>query len=177
MIWTRRDNTIDNRIDFWVELKHQLYGDLLLAMWQTDEVEYIMTMKVKGFNPSETITAHSIEAAKQAAEQWALKYVLPGDSEEPVFKAQLGIQPELPQYRCHKVVRALKIKAIRSGDYSNSIITPEDEGYVEFEVSPEYRRKHKPEVGGYYVYYDDGYQSFSPAEAFEEGYTLIVEDS
>jgi hypothetical protein len=33
--------------------------------------------------------------------------------------------------------------------------------------------KHKPEVGGYYVVYKEGYKSFSPAGAFEEGYALI----
>jgi hypothetical protein len=33
--------------------------------------------------------------------------------------------------------------------------------------------KHKPEVGGYYVVYKDGYRSFSPAEAFETGYEKI----
>jgi hypothetical protein len=39
-------------------------------------------------------------------------------------------------------------------------------------VSPDYIRKHNPQPGGYFVVYDDGYQSFSPAEAFEEGYRL-----
>ncbi|MCK9988658.1 MAG: hypothetical protein AzoDbin1_05130 [Azoarcus sp.] len=28
-------------------------------------------------------------------------------------------------------------------------------------------------VGGYYVVYEDGYKSFSPAIAFESGYTRI----
>jgi len=40
-------------------------------------------------------------------------------------------------------------------------------------VSAEFLAKHKPEVGGYWVQYADGYQSFSPAAAFEEGYTRI----
>lgn len=31
----------------------------------------------------------------------------------------------------------------------------------------------KGKVGGYYVVYEDGYESWSPAEAFEKGYTLI----
>ena len=31
----------------------------------------------------------------------------------------------------------------------------------------------KHEAGGYYVRYPDGYESWSPAEAFEEGYTLV----
>ena len=30
--------------------------------------------------------------------------------------------------------------------------------------------------GGYYVRYPDGYESWSPAHSFEEGYTLIVDD-
>jgi hypothetical protein len=34
-------------------------------------------------------------------------------------------------------------------------------------------KKHRPQVGGYYVLYEDGYHSFSPAPAFESGYSLI----
>ena len=30
-----------------------------------------------------------------------------------------------------------------------------------------------PRVGGYYVVYADGYASFSPSKAFEDGYTRI----
>lgn len=30
-----------------------------------------------------------------------------------------------------------------------------------------------PVVGDYYVRYDDGYESWSPAKAFEEGYTRL----
>ncbi len=37
----------------------------------------------------------------------------------------------------------------------------------------DYMRKHQPKIGGYFVVYKDGYKSFSPAEAFEEGYTRI----
>lgn len=41
------------------------------------------------------------------------------------------------------------------------------------EVSPAWLRRHLPVVGGYVVRYEDGYTSFSPAKAFEDGYTLI----
>ncbi len=86
----------------------------------------------------------------------------------------------MPKYKCHKYVWALKIKAIkvdgegedRESDGS-AIITPEEEGYASFKVSAEYMHKHKPQVGGYYVQYDDGYESFSPAKAFEDGYTRV----
>ena len=88
------------------------------------------------------------------------------------------VQRELPRYKCHKEVWALKIKSIvcdgegenRETDGS-AIITPEEEGYAPFKVDHNYTRKHKPVAGGYYVVYKGGYKSFSPAEAFEDGYT------
>jgi hypothetical protein len=55
----------------------------------------------------------------------------------------------------------------------NAVITPEGAEFPSFVVSAEYLAKHKPEVGGYFVVYADGYQSFSPAQAFEEGYTRL----
>lgn len=90
------------------------------------------------------------------------------------------VQREAPKYQCYKKVWALKIAEIkRDGEGENretdgsAMITPVDEGYAPFKVDHEYMHKHKPEVGGYYVIYADGYKSFSPAEAFESGYTRI----
>ena len=82
---------------------------------------------------------------------------------------------EMPKYKSHKEVRALKIKAIEfeanSAKDGTAIIRPAEEGYAPFVVSRAYMEKHKPEVGGYYVVYADGYKSFSPADAFEDGYS------
>lgn len=75
---------------------------------------------------------------------------------------------EMPKYQSHKQVWGLKIKAIEG-----QIITPIEEGYAPFGVSAEYIEKHKPEVGGYYVVYEGGYKSFSPADAFEAGNSLV----
>jgi len=81
---------------------------------------------------------------------------------------------EMPRYKCHKEVWALKIANIKSdGEGCTALILPEDARYAVFKVSADYMEKHKPEVGGYYVVYKDGYLSYSPAEAFEEGYTLV----
>lgn len=88
---------------------------------------------------------------------------------------------EMPKYRCHKEVWALKIKAIkRDGEDEpnretdgSGVIFPEEKGYAGFKVDADYMRKHNPKVGGYYVVYKDGYKSFSPAVAFEDGYSLI----
>lgn len=98
---------------------------------------------------------------------------------------------EMPQYQSHKKVWALKIKSVQrlrptveeleailkeEGEWHHvvaAIITPEEEGYAPFEVDDAYVQKHDPQVGGYYVVYADGYKSWSPADAFEEGYTRI----
>ena len=80
---------------------------------------------------------------------------------------------ELPRYRCHKEVRALKIEAIADRETGGGLLYPVDKRYAPIPLSPEYVQKHKPEPGGYYVVYKDGYKSFSPAQAFEEGYTLV----
>lgn len=80
---------------------------------------------------------------------------------------------ELPQYKCHKVIGALKIKSIHIVNEIGVFITPEEEGYEPVQVSMEYYNKHKPIASGYYVVYEDGYESFSPAKALEEGYTRI----
>jgi hypothetical protein len=84
---------------------------------------------------------------------------------------------EMPRYKSHKTVWALKIKSVEAdgsaprGASGSCIIIPEEDGYAPFRVDEEYCRKHNPRAGGYYVVYADGYKSFSPAQAFEEGYT------
>jgi hypothetical protein len=109
----------------------------------------------------------------------------------------------MQRYRCHKEVWAVKIAEIRryaipvflrptcrgcfalrsacghcercdwelDGGRLNTFIVPADGPPIR--VSEEFLAKHKPEAGGYYVVYDDGYVSFSPASAFEAGYTLL----
>jgi hypothetical protein len=121
-----------------------------------------------------------------------------------------GCAAEMPRYKSHKHVWALKIKAITFADRPTiaeleeilnsqddvpvtvnadgslsaqgvnhdegvlgATIEPEDSGYAPFPVSRAYVTKHSPKAGGYYVVYADGYKSWSPAQAFEEGYTRV----
>jgi len=123
-------------------------------------------------------------------------------------QAAMGAAREMPCYKSHKHVWALKIKAIERAnpptiqelqdlldsqeeipvtvnsygslsaqgkdvdeEVVGAFITPEEDGYATFPVSRKYVLKHNPQVGGYYVVYADGYKSWSPAQAFEEGYT------
>lgn len=79
----------------------------------------------------------------------------------------------MPRYQCHKKVYALKIARVTAEDPKTFMIVPENTDYAPFRVSSEFVGKHNPKPGGYYVVYEDGYESYSPAKAFEEGYTLI----
>lgn len=96
-----------------------------------------------------------------------------------------GAMAELPRYRCHKVVHAFKIGAI---EIPPMRAQDEDAGFRFLRaqqpcrvtgktVSPEYMVKHRPKEGGYYVVYDGGYDSFSPADAFEDGYIPLDSSS
>ena len=84
---------------------------------------------------------------------------------------------EMPRYRCHKEVWALKIAKLHADELDlatgGATLTPAEAGYAPFKVGAPYLQKHKPKTGGYYVVYKDGYASFSPADAFEDGYTRI----
>ncbi len=86
-------------------------------------------------------------------------------------------QSEMMEYKCHKTVRGFKIEDIfcekewDGGPNHPPVILEGDAHRVT--VDQEYMEKHNPHVGGYYVRYEDGYESFSPADAFESGYTLI----
>jgi hypothetical protein len=81
---------------------------------------------------------------------------------------------ELPQYRCHKVVRAGKIESILEEGERASLRIKSPTWTGSIVVDPSWVKKHNPRVGGYYVVYEDGYTSYSPAEAFEAGYTRVT---
>lgn len=94
-----------------------------------------------------------------------------------------NVSAEMPKYKCHKEVWALKIANIeldidkankenRETDGS-AVITPAEKIYAPFRVNADYVHKHNPQIGGYYVLYEGGYKSFSPAVVFEDGYTRI----
>lgn len=93
------------------------------------------------------------------------------------------VQAEMPKYKCNKVVHAHKIETItfdsdvakdeKRDTTGKAVIMPAEEGYPSFEVSAEYVQKHDPKRGGYWVFFSDGYESWSPAEAFKAGYTKI----
>lgn len=85
----------------------------------------------------------------------------------------MTVEREMPKYQCHKQVWALKIKEVKVASDGTAVITPADAGFGDFDVESSYIDKHSPQAGGYYVQYAGGYESYSPADAFEGGYSLI----
>lgn len=78
----------------------------------------------------------------------------------------------LPRWRSHKVVEGFKIAAIEYFDGGGAKLVSSDPlCYVE--VQQAYLDRYLPEVGMYYARYKDGYQSVSPADAWEAGNTLL----
>lgn len=87
---------------------------------------------------------------------------------------------QLPKYRCHKEVWAAKIVAVEPGEDGKArVLTVRIDGRDHRIVPAEgwWKRAAITDeaaiAGGYYVLYDDHYASWSPAKAFEEGYSLI----
>jgi len=98
-----------------------------------------------------------------------------------------NVSIEMPRYKCHKEVWALKIAAIkRDGEGEDretdgsAVITPADSLYAPFRVDHAWMvRNPKVAEGGYFVQYQrqpgetEFYTAYSPADAFEDGYTLL----
>ena len=77
----------------------------------------------------------------------------------------------MKKYQCHKIVSAFKIDGFVRDEHGDEVALQYDKLVHYF--GQDYMTKHNPQLGGYYVLYDDGYESFSPAETFETGYTLL----
>jgi hypothetical protein len=86
----------------------------------------------------------------------------------------MSVSAEMPRYRSHKTVHALKIAGI-SEPNSLGAVTLEiaDPGFAPVKVEGAVVSRYFPKPGDYLVVYEDGYQSISPAKAFEEGYTRV----
>jgi len=91
---------------------------------------------------------------------------------------EADVSAALPRYRCHKVVQALQIAALEINADNSAKIAPKDDGYAPFVTAPGWALRFSGAENnlGYYVVYEDGYASWSPAWAFEAGYTLMRDD-
>ena len=82
----------------------------------------------------------------------------------------------MKQYKSHKIVEAAKIGDIDILADGGALLIFDDD-VESISVDNAYLEKHLPEIGGYFVQYDGGYASFSPADSFEFGYTEFDPDA
>lgn len=85
-----------------------------------------------------------------------------------------GAAREMPRYQSHKKVWALKIATVTANAVDRRLLVSfADEGFAPMDLASDIVMRYTPVPGDYYVVYDDGYKSISPAKAFEEGYTRL----
>lgn len=80
----------------------------------------------------------------------------------------------LPQYQCHKVVQAAPITRIiphEDGEITTFVL--DVDGRVVLHDIVNLSARIDVQIGWYFVIYDDGYVSYSPPKAFEEGYRRV----
>lgn len=82
---------------------------------------------------------------------------------------------ELPSYRSIKSVKAAKITRLnRTQDEPATVVTVDAGRWpMDIQVPDSWLQKHEPQVGGYFVVYQDGYCSYSPSGPFEKGHIRI----
>lgn len=87
---------------------------------------------------------------------------------------------ELPKYRNHQEVRALKIKEVIVHDpapgipFAGASLLPEDGRYDPVSVEADWYDKHQPQAGGYYVVQAGGERTYESAKSFEETYASVL---
>jgi len=79
----------------------------------------------------------------------------------------------IPRYRCFKEVQALKILDVRLDPGTLGATLTFGDPWPTLKLNHEDTCRFSPRGGGYWVWYADGYQSFSPGAAFEAGYALV----
>lgn len=86
----------------------------------------------------------------------------------------MSTRAKLPRWQCHKQVTAgCIIRIERCMDGGATLYFPDD---LSTRVNEAYLERCRPDTGGYWVRYDDDYESYSPQAAFEDGYTLLESD-
>lgn len=84
----------------------------------------------------------------------------------------------MPRYQCHKRVHALKLVSVgRHSDGSCTLFPHDSQRFAPVLADAELasRVHEQPGDSGYLVIYEDGYRSWSPTKAFEDGYTLLTD--
>ena len=79
----------------------------------------------------------------------------------------------MQKYRSHKIVEAGKISAVEFSTAAEAKIALVGGEMVTSSGGWKARFHGDDDDLGYFVRYEDGYESWSPTKAFEEGYTVV----
>src|SRR5215831_2822033 len=84
---------------------------------------------------------------------------------------------ELPRWRSHKIVEAAQIVYFKPGLVTvlQGVDLLSELGDIP--VPDNFHARGVPPAGAYFIRYDDGYVSWSPAKTFEDGYLLLHDRS
>ena len=74
------------------------------------------------------------------------------------------VQAELPRYKCHKEVHAVKIAAIEILEDGKAKIAPDDRRFAVFTTKDKYPFKSGSDDPGYYVVFSGVYPSIEEAQ-------------
>lgn len=86
-------------------------------------------------------------------------------------ESQSQPQSPMPAFVCHKRVWALKIEKVHVDDDGQGVVLQFEKPFsLRAFTTSQLEHKPVPEAGMYFVEYEGGYFSFSPADAFEKGY-------
>jgi hypothetical protein len=93
-------------------------------------------------------------------------------------ESELAPQTPMPAFISHKRVWALKIAKVHVDEDGQGIALAFEGSQFALRAFTSSQLEHKPipEVGMYFVQYEGGYFSFSPADAFEKGYAPAEEE-
>jgi hypothetical protein len=102
----------------------------------------------------------------------------------PIDEHDDAAQREMPRYVSHKQVWALEIAEVMTPtspaeqhEPQPRRVTFKEPGYAAVFLPGEMFTRYVPVPGDFYVVYADGYKSFSPREAFVDGYHSLGEHS
>lgn len=138
-----------------------------------------ISLRILAFEEGTLNNLASIEAAVDSKDLLGNREVFNERVMGPALDAIAARLPSdggMPRYVCHKEVCALKIVGVMPGRADGEgpgITLLFEDSDLRMSLDERWDSKHSPKEGGYLVQYKDGYLSFSPAAAFEEGYTKL----
>lgn len=93
------------------------------------------------------------------------------------MKIEQSVLDFLPDYRSHKIVKAGEIVNMASKGDGYILTLRVDDVQQDVAIDRDWYNRFHPEIGQFFVVYEDGYSSVSPSAAFRGGYTRLAKEA